>query len=286
MADRPERRAPRTTKLVVRRTEWATPHLIRVVAAPADPADLARFADSPHTDAYVKVVFLQPDVAYPEPFDMAAARTELPRHQWPTLRTYTLREVDRDTGEIVIDFVYHGDVGLAGPWAASAEPGTELLVLGPGGAYAPDPDAGWHLLVGDESALPAIAAALAEIPAGTPVHAFVEVADAAEEQKLSTAGELHLRWLHRESAGEGALVEAVRALEFPEGRVHAFVHGEAGAVKELRRHLVDERGLSTDQLSISGYWRRGLDDESYREVKKSMAEADAEADARRTPQRA
>ncbi|HEX4251548.1 MAG TPA: siderophore-interacting protein [Pseudonocardia sp.] len=267
MADRPERRAPRTTKLVVRRTEWTTPHLIRVVAAPADPADLARFADSPHTDGYIKVVFLQPDVAYPEPFDMATARTELPRHQWPTLRTYTLREVDRDTGEIVIDFVYHGDVGLAGPWAASAEPGTELLVVGPGGAYAPDPDAGWHLLVGDESALPAIAAALAEIPAGAPVHAFVEVADAAEEQKLSTAAELHLSWVHRESSGDGALVEAVRALEFPEGRVHAFVHGEASAVKELRRHLVDERALSTDQLSISGYWRRGFDDESHRALK-------------------
>lgn len=282
MADRPERRAPRTTKLVVRRTEWTTPHLIRVVVAPADPADLDRFADSPHTDGYIKVVFLQPDVAYPEPFDMAAARTELPRHQWPTLRTYTLREVDRDAGEIVIDFVYHGDVGLAGPWAASAEPGTELLVLGPGGAYAPDPDAGWHLLVGDESALPAIAAALAEIPAGAPVHAVVEVSDAAEEQKLSTPGELRLRWVHRESSGDGALVEAVRALDFPEGRVHAFVHGEAGAVKELRRHLVDERGLSTEQLSISGYWRRGLDDEAFRAAK----QAEAQAMVARAPQRA
>jgi len=282
MADRPERRAPRTTTLVVRRTEWATPHLIRVVAAPADPADLDRFADSPHTDGYVKIVFLQPDVAYPEPFDMATARTELPRAQWPTLRTYTLREVDRSAGEIVIDFVYHGDVGLAGPWAASAEPGTELLVLGPGGAYAPDPEAGWHLLVGDESALPAIVAALAEIPAGAPVHAFVEVADAAEEQKLSTAGELNLRWVHRESSGDGALVEAVRALDFPEGRVHAFVHGEAGAVKELRRHLVDERGLTTEQLSISGYWRRGLDDEAYRAAK----QAEAQATVARASQRA
>jgi NADPH-dependent ferric siderophore reductase len=282
MADRPERRAPRTTKLVVRRTEWPTPHLIRVVVAPADPADLDRFADHPYTDGYVKVVFPQPGVAYPEPFDMATARAELPRAQWPTLRTYTLREVDRDTGEIVIDFVYHGDVGLAGPWAASAEAGTELLVLGPGGAYAPDPEAGWHLLVGDESALPAIAAALAEIPADAPVHAFVEVSDAAEEQKLSTCGELNLRWVHRESSGDGALVEAVRALEFPEGRVHAFVHGEASAVKELRRHLVDDRGLSSDQLSISGYWRRGFDDEAFRAAKQAEAQATVAAASQRT----
>jgi len=285
MPDRRERRAPRTTKLVVRRTEWVTPHLIRIVAAPSEPTDIDRFADSPHTDAYVKVVFRLPGVSYPEPFDMDTAR-ELPREQWPTLRTYTLREVDRAAGELVIDFVYHGDVGLAGPWAAAAEPGTELLVLGPGGAYAPDPSADWHLLVGDESALPAIAAALAKIPSGAPVHALVEVDDPAEEQKLSTEGDLRPRWVHRSTSGEDPLVDAVRELEFPAGRVHAFVHGEAGSVRQLRRHLLDERGLSLDQLSISGYWRRGLDDEGYREVKRSMAEADAEADARQAPQRA
>jgi len=282
MAERPARKAPRTTKLVVRRTEWATPHLIRIVAAPVEPADIDRFAESPHTDAYVKVVFRQPGVTYPEPFDMAAARAELPRDQWPTLRTYTVREVDREAGEIVIDFVYHGDNGLAGPWAASAEPGTELLVAGPGGAYAPDPAAGWHLLVGDESALPAIAAALAQIPAGVPVHVLVEVDDAAEEQKLSSPGELNLQWVHRATAGDTGLVDAVRALEFPAGQVHAFVHGEASEVKELRRHLLDERGLTIDQLSISGYWRRGFDDESFRAAK----QAEAQAAIARAPQRA
>ena len=285
MPERPERRAPRTTRLVVRRTERVTPHMIRIAAAPAEPGDLDRFADAPHTDAYVKVVFGLPGVSYPEPFDMATAR-ELPREQWPVLRTYTVREVDRVAGEIVIDFVYHGDVGLAGPWAAAAKPGTELLVLGPGGAFAPDPSADWHLLAGDESALPAIATALSAVPAGAQVHALIEVADGAEEQKLSTEGDLRLRWVHRSTSGEDALVDAVRELEFPAGRVHAFVHGEAGSVRQLRRHLLDERGLSLDQLSISGYWRRGLDDEGYREIKKAMAEADAEADAARAPQRA
>jgi NADPH-dependent ferric siderophore reductase len=287
MADRPERKAPRTTKLVVRRTEWVTPHLVRVVSAPEVPAELDRFAASPYTDAYVKVVFRRPGVAYPEPFDMAAVRQRLPREQWPALRTYTLREVDRAAGEIVIDFVYHGDVGLAGPWAAAARPGTELLVLGPGGAYAPDPAADWHLLAGDESALPAIAAALAEIPPGVVAHALVEVADAADEQPLSSPGEPRVRWVHRSITGQDGLVDAVRALEFPPGRVHAFIHGEAGAVRQLRRHLLDERGLSLDQLSISGYWRRGMDDESWRAIKAVESQADAEADGqavRRAPQ--
>jgi NADPH-dependent ferric siderophore reductase len=264
MADRSTRQAPRTTALTVRRADRVNPHLIRITAAPREPGDLARFA-TPHTDAYVKVVFRRPGVTYPEPFDMAAARA-LPRDQWPALRTYTLREVHPDTGEIVIDFVYHGETGLAGPWAATAEPGTELLVVGPGGAYAPDPSADWHLLIGDESALPAITAALTRVPEGAPVRAVVEVAEAAEEQPLSSPGDLRLAWLHRD-AGDPSLLDVLRRLEFPPGRVHAFVHGEAGTVKQLRRHLLDERGLTLDQLSISGYWRHGLDDESYREAK-------------------
>src|SRR5579884_3761088 len=98
MSERPNRKAPRTTRLVVRRTERVTPHLIRVAAAPEVPGDLDRFV-SPHTDAYVKVVFRRPGVTYPEPFDMARVRAELPREQWPPLRTYTIRAVDRDAGE-------------------------------------------------------------------------------------------------------------------------------------------------------------------------------------------
>ena len=274
MADRPEKKAPRTVKLVVRRAERVTPHLIRIAATPAEPGDIERFAQSPHTDAYVKVVFGQPGVRYPEPFDMATAR-ELPRAQWPALRTYTVREVRGD--EIVIDFVYHGDTGLAGPWAATAAPGDEFYVLGPGGAYAPDPTADWHLMIGDESALPAITAALAKVPAGVQVHALVEISHAEETQPVNTAADLGLRWLAR--ADGVSLLDAVRGLDWPSGRVHAFVHGEAESVKGLRRYLLDERGLTLGQLSISGYWRRGLADEAFREAKAAERATEQQAAA-------
>jgi NADPH-dependent ferric siderophore reductase len=274
-------RAQQTTRLVVRRAERLTPHLIRITAIPANPTEISRFAELGHTDAYVKVIFRRPGVRYPEPFDMARARAELPREQWPALRSYTLREVDPRTAEVVIDFVYHGETGLAGPWAAAATAGSELLVLGPGGNYAPDPTADWHLLVGDEAALPAIAAALARVPAGVPVRAVVEVEDARDEQPLRCPGDLRLDWLHRggRPAAPQALVEHVRGMRFPAGRVHAFVHGEAGAVKLLRRHLLDERGLRLDQLSISGYWRRGFDDEGHRALKTAEREAEEAAHA-------
>lgn len=280
MADRPPRKGRQTTRMVVRQADRITPHLIRIVAAPAEPEDFPRF-ETPYTDAYLKVVFPLAGVTYPEPFDMAAAREALPREQWPVLRTYTLREVRPETGDLVLDFVYHGDVGLAGPWAATAAPGTEFHVAGPGGAYAPDPTADWHLLVGDESALPAIAASLRQIPAGVPAHVFAEVGGAEDELPLETPGELRLRWLHRPDGV--SLLEAVRTAfnsDFPTGRVHAFVHGEASAIKELRRYLVYERGVPLGDLSISGYWKQGVDDEGYRATKQDARAAEAVEDAR------
>jgi NADPH-dependent ferric siderophore reductase len=262
--------ARRTTSLQVRHTERLTPHMIRVVAG---GDDLASFPDTTYTDRYVKVLFPRPGVAYPEPFDMEAIRAAFPRDQWPAVRTYTVRAFDPDARELVIDFVHHGDAGLAGPWAAAARPGDRMLLLGPGGAYAPDDAADWHLLVGDESALPAIAAALERVPAGVPVHALVEVDGPADEQPLTSPGRLDLRWCHRDPARPGRLVDAVSALAFPAGRVHAFVHGEAGLVRALRRHLLDGRGVPREDLSVSGYWRRGDDEEGFRVFKAAQRDA-------------
>jgi NADPH-dependent ferric siderophore reductase len=230
--------------------------------------ELAGFGAGDYTDHYVKLIFRQPGVDYPEPFDMDVIRRDLPRAQWPRMRSYTVRSFDRDALELTIDFVHHGDKGIAGPWAAGVRPGEEVLFLGPGGAYAPSAAADWHLLAGDESALPAIAASLERIPAGVPTRVFVEVAGPEEEQRLDTPSDAEIVWLHRGGAPVGdALVRAVRELTAPPGEVHAFVHGEAGFVKELRRHLRIDRGWPLDRLSISGYWRAGTDDEGWRAAK-------------------
>ncbi|MFI0981684.1 siderophore-interacting protein [Streptomyces sp. NPDC021093] len=270
MAERPARKAPRAHEATVLRTERITPHMVRVVLGGEALASLG--ADE-FTDHYVKVLFPAPGVTYPEPFDMARIREEFPAEQWPVNRTYTIRSWDAEAGELAIDFVVHGDEGLAGPWAARARAGETVRFLGPGGGYAPDPAADWHLLVGDESALPAIAASLERMPTGAVVHAFVEVSDAAEEQKIVTPDGVSVTWLHRGSAPVGEqLVAAVRELEFPAGDVHAFVHGEAGFVKDLRRHLRMEREIPRERLSISGYWRLGQDDDAWRAVKREWNE--------------
>jgi NADPH-dependent ferric siderophore reductase len=265
MADQPERRKRPVHRATVRRTERLTPHMIRVVVG--DPA-LAGLPVGRFTDHYLKLVFRRPDVVYPEPFDLDAVRRDFPREQWPVTRTYTVRAFDPEAAELTIDFVHHGDEGLAGPWAANARPGDELFFSGPGGAYAPDPGAAWHLLAGDEAALPAIAAALERMPEGADARVFVEVAGPEEEQKLATPANATVVWVHRGDGAVGAgLVAAVRALDFPEGPVHAFVHGEAHVVKELRRLLRVEHGIPLERLSISGYWRLGVNEDGWQSSK-------------------
>lgn len=278
MAERPERRTPKPHSAQVVRTERLTPHMQRVVLG---GEGLAEFTADTSTDHYVKLLFGAEGVTYPEPFDMKVIREEFPRDQWPVTRTYTVRHWDAEHRELTLDFVVHGDEGLAGPWAANVQPGELVRFMGPGGAYAPDASADWHLLAGDESALPAIAAALEALPDGAVAHAFVEVSGPEEEQKINS--DVDVVWLHRGGRPVGeALVEAVRALEFPEGRVHAFVHGEAGFVKELRRLLRVEHEFSREDLSISGYWRLGHNEDGWQATKRewnAQVEAEQEASA-------
>jgi len=271
--------ARRMTTLEVRRTERITPHMVRVVAG---GAELAGFPDTPYTDRYVKIVFPRPDVSYPDPFDLELIRASLPREQWPLTRTYTVRALDRAAGELTIDFVHHGDAGLAGPWAAGAVAGDRLRLLGPGGAYAPRPQADWHLLVGDESALPAIGAACERVPAGVPVVAVLEVADDTERQPLAGPGRLQAHWLYRTDGSTERVLTRLRSLRLPTGRVHAFVHGEAGMVRAVRRYLLEERGVPRDALSVSGYWRLGRDEDGWRADK--AAEKVAEQAAAERPE--
>ncbi|YAL82915.1 siderophore-interacting protein [Dermacoccaceae bacterium W4C1] len=274
-ADKPARRTPRQHVGEVVRTEKLTPTMIRVHLS---GEGLSNFDCGEFTDHYVKLIFPQPGVTYPQPLDMAAIRESFPREQWPTTRTYTVRSWDPQSRALAIDFVVHGDEGLAGPWAASAQPGDTISFMGPGGGYAPSADADWHLLVADESALPAVAASLERLREGAPTHVFIEVHDDSAQQPLQVGPDTHVTWVHSGEAPVGQeLVAAVRALDFPVGQIQAFVHGEAGFVKELRRFLRVEQGIPMSDLSISGYWRLGRNEDGWQSSKREWnAEVEAE----------
>jgi NADPH-dependent ferric siderophore reductase len=265
-------RTPRLARVVS--TESVTPRMIRVVLG---GEGLEGFGAGAFTDHYVKLQIPPRGAGYAAPFDVEDVKARLPKEQWPRTRTYTVRAWDPERTELTLDFVVHGDEGVAGPWAAAARPGDTLQLNGPGGAYAPDPDAAWHLMVGDPSVVPAISASLARIPAGVPVHVLLEVDGPEDEQPLQTAGDLHVTWLH---GGPGAVVPALQDTAFPDGPVHAFVHGEASTVRAVRRHLLVERAIPREALSVSGYWKQTRTEEGWREDKPEwnrLVEADTAA---------
>lgn len=235
----------------VARTATVGPDMVRVVLTGDDVRGLAPLE---FTDHYVKLVFGE------------------------AMRAYTVRSLDRAAGEMAIDVVVHGDEGLAGPWAAAAQPGDEIAFVGPGGEWRPRTDAGWHLLVADESAIPAVAAALEAMPPDAAVAAFVEVASAAHHHELPVTSRTALSWVHRDGRPYGeALAEAVLAHPWPGGDVEAFVHGNAEMVRPLRRYLLRDREVPRQHVSISGYWRAGHTDEQWRAGKREFnAVMDAE----------
>lgn len=264
----PARRPRPLMSVTVLRTQRLSPHMVRIVAG---GPDLARFEPKDATDMYVKIHFLQPGIEYAEPVDLAALREVLPREHWPVTRTYTVRSFDAAAQEITVDFVVHGDAGIAGPWAAAAVPGDRMLFSGPGGGYRPDPGADWHLFAGDESALPAIAAALESLPPHARGHAFIEVDTAADIQPLEKPDAVELSWVFRNGAAPDAsniLLESVAALPWPEGKACVFVHGEREHMKALRDLLFKQRGLERAQVSLSGYWAYGRTEDSFQAEKR------------------
>lgn len=268
------------------RTEQLTPHVVRVVLG---GPGFDTFTPNTFTDAYVKIAFVDDSVdvsalSQPLTIDSFAA---LPAEQRPVVRTYTVRWADTDRREIAIDFVVHGDHGVAGPWAAHAKPGQRAFLMGPSGAYAPDPAADWHLLAGDEAGLPAISAALEAMPEDAIGQVFIEVAGPEDEIALRAPSGVNVKWIYRggradlvpeDSAGDQApLVAAVKEAAWLPGQVQVFVHGEAQTVMHnLRPYIRKERGVDAKWASsISGYWRRGRTEETFREWKRDLAEAEA-----------
>ncbi|MFI7275231.1 siderophore-interacting protein [Streptomyces sp. NPDC049879] len=183
-----------------------------------------------------------------------------------SMRTYTVRELRRDAGELDIDFALHPHPGPAAEWATTVRPGDPATILGPtqdenaGIGFHPPAGTDAVLLAGDASALPAIAGILAWLPPGTRATVLVETADAADRQHLPTHADADITWLTHADARPGTddspLLAALRSTPLPGSAPYAWVAGEAGCVRALRRHLVRERGIDRRHITFTGYWRR------------------------------
>jgi NADPH-dependent ferric siderophore reductase len=255
------RHQPRMRLLEVIRVEQLSPRMRRIVLA---GADLDGFT-SAAADDHVKVFLPEPGAERPTQPAQGPDGPIWPQDKpKPAMRDYTPRRYDPTVGELSIEFVLH-DVGgpQGGPaseWAAQATPGQWLGIGGPRGSMLIPDDYDGYLLVGDESALPAIARRLEEMRPGTPAVVLIEVADAAEQRHLPTAAQAAVTWLHRNGAPAGTtrlLADAVGAQKLPPGDVHAWIAGEIETARTLRRLLMEQAGMARAHVHAAGYWRIG-----------------------------
>lgn len=182
-----------------------------------------------------------------------------PRDPRPLTREYTVRRWDPETGELDVDFVTHG-IGVGTTWAHRAKPGDRIHVAGPGTSKSFPTDADWLLVAGDDTTIPAVSRLLEELPEDARAQVFLEVAEESHRLELRMPPGVVLTWLVRDGAEAGTtthLVDAVKATDWWEGRPFAWVAGERTAVRDLRRHLVEDRAMAKGDIDFTGYWRRG-----------------------------
>lgn len=303
----PTTRAYRTT---VTRIQRLSEHFVRFTFA---DEDLQHFGTG-GLDQRIKLMLPRPDGTLPDVglfedpappmMEWYARWRALPDAERNPMRTYTVRAVRPEDREIDVDFVLHGAQGPASAWALGAGVGDELVILGPdersetrgrgrSGGIEWDPGtARTVLLVGDETAAPAICAVLETLPEDFTGHVFLEVPGAEDILPVDTRADVQLNWLARGDRPHGeVLSEAVRAWgrefgaevaagaggdpdavevsedpdatlwevppESPHGRWYAWLAGEAGTITGLRRHLVKDLGIDKRCVSFMGYWKQG-----------------------------
>ena len=232
----PPRRGRTAHQLTVTQVQRLVP---RVVSITLHGESLANFTP-PNPGGHIKIAFDSLDGA------------------GQTMRTYTPRRFDPDRLELDVEFVLHG-AGVAASWAAGAEVGDKLTVMGPGGRYEPAAPSGTFVIAVDETGMPAAGTVIEALPAETDIVVFCDVADKSDERPLSPSRNLDVTWLHRSDAAAepGVLLQA--AVEGLPAGLDAdwFVASEAGAMRRIRDHLRSDRQIAPERLQTRGYWRRG-----------------------------
>lgn len=245
------------------------PRLLRVVdlqtLAPAmrrivlSGDDLAQpFPYEPLTVSdHVKVVFPEIESGEIHLPTVADDRLVMPQGRpRPIFRDYTVRSYAAAARRLTLDFVLH-DHGVAGRWAQTAALGDPLGVLGPRGSHLYPGDFDNYLIAGDETALPAMARWIEELPSEARAEVFISVANLGERVALAQRPGINVTYLDRSAHGRAVLMEAVQNYARPAGELFVWVAGEAAAIKPIRRHVREVLDIPAEHVDIDGYWKQG-----------------------------
>ena len=232
------RHEPKIRALEVESTQRLTPSMLRVTLCGEDLADFRSLGFDDHVKLLVPT---------------ASGGAER--------RDYTPRRFDAASRRLVLDFAIH-EVGPATRWALQARPGDRIRIAGPKASSRLSPEVRRWLLIGDETALPAIGRRIEEAGADTHVMSVAAVAGPEHQQALDTRARLTALWAHRPlaaAADPGALLALLRRLELqPDSFV--WIAAEAGVARAVRDHLVGERGHPRGWIKAGGYWVAGTAD--------------------------
>ncbi len=234
-----------------------TPGMVRVTFG---GEDLSRFATTGVGDEYLRVFFPHGEDRRVVSLPLATADGGW---EWPEgavkspLRTYTVRDIRRDGGDIEldIDFVVH-DGGIAATWAQLAAPGDVVGLNSPSPLYAPPENLDWQFLIADQAGLPAAGRLLAGTPSHLRTKVVIEVPDAEHRQPLPSGPHIEVTWIHGGNGhGPSRLDEVVRSAPAPGADSgYIWVAGEAACLRAIRKYLRHELALPSHRYKVVGYW--------------------------------
>jgi len=280
---------PETTELVhleVLRTERLAPHWIRVTLG---GREISRFRPMGY-DQWFRLFIPVGGEAGLERVPAKAHKMfgylkflRIPDGERPVMRNYTVRAYRPAAGdqgaEIDVDFVLHGSAaeGTAGPasrWAETCRPGEHVLIIDEGLTFNPERGTDRVVLVGDETALPAIASICASLPSTATGRAIIEVPSADDALEFEHPAGISIEWIVRPpSAAPGALaLAALRRSALPPEPFHAYAAGEQALASGVRKQLVGERGIDKNSVSFCGYWKSGASSPASKTAREAAAE--------------
>ena len=207
----------------------------------------------------------------------------IPDGERPVMRNYTVRAyrpATADRGaEIDVDFVLHGSAadGTAGPasrWAETCQPGEHVLIIDEGLTFNPERGTDHVVLVGDETALPAIASICASLPSTAKGLAIIEVPSAEDALEFEHPSGVSLEWITRSHSTTPGLLalSAVGEAVLPSAQFHAYAAGEQSLASGVRKLLVGERGVDKNSVSFCGYWKIGAASPASKSAREAAAE--------------
>ena len=253
------RRLPPRYRVEILKIDWPTPRVARLTLHGPELSGFEPAAAGSH----IKLILPSPgDTDTPQPLRHEGFRPVFAEGVPPPfLRTYTPLRYNPERMELEVEMVCHGD-SPASNWLSRARAGHRIIVAGPRGGWEPPADGDWYLVAADDTSIPAAVQVLQALQ-DRPCAAIFEVADGSERRSLPGIDDDLPRWLFRRPQGRPSvslLEEAVRAIEFPAGRCYVWAALESGAMRRIRRYLLEEAGLPPEQMVTRGYWKLGAPD--------------------------